>query len=70
MTLEPGSFTVTEDTSAPPLVITSDNSGNDIDGTLLSTSNPTFSTECSEPLDGGETKTCVITNAVFVSFLI
>ena len=65
-TLEPGSYTVREDTTAFPKPIGITNSGQQIDTITADIRTPQFSPDCSGTIEAGETKTCTVTNTVFI----
>jgi hypothetical protein len=66
VTLESGSYSVSEDTSLFPKSISLTNSGQSIDTVTADIRTPQFSTDCSGTIEAGETKTCTITNTVFI----
>ncbi len=66
VTLDSGSYEVTEDYSGIEGIVTEDDSGNTISGVLINVLDGqiTFSEDCSGNIALGETKTCTITNPV------
>ena len=67
VTLEPGAYEVTEDTSAVDgKIVFEDDDGNPIPPTTIDVFNGgiTFSEDCSGTIEAGETKTCTIANPV------
>jgi hypothetical protein len=66
VTLDPGSYTVTEDFSGIEGIVTEDDNGNTISGVLINVLDGqiTFSEDCAGTIEAGETKTCTITNPV------
>lgn len=66
VTLDPGSYEVTEDFSGIEGIVTEDDNGNPISGILINVLDGqiTFSEDCSGSIELGETKTCTITNPV------
>ncbi len=66
VTLNPGSYEVTEDFSGIEGIVTEDDNGNTISGILINVLDGqiTFSEDCSGTIEIGETKTCTITNPV------
>jgi len=66
VTLDPGSYEVTEDFSGIEGIVTEDDNGNPISGILINVLDGqiTFSEDCSGSIELEETKTCTITNPV------
>lgn len=66
VTLEPGSYEVTEDFSGIEGIVTEDDNGNIISGILINVLDGqiTLSEDCSGTIEIGETKTCTLTNPV------
>ena len=66
VTLNPGSYAVTEDFSGIEGIVTEDDNGNTISGVLINVldGQVTSSEGCSGSIQAGETKTCTITNPI------
>ncbi|ALI37237.1 hypothetical protein NMY3_03050 [Candidatus Nitrosocosmicus oleophilus] len=70
VTLEPGSYSVTEDFSGVGKIVTVDDIGNRLRSPItIFVNSPaiTLSGDCSGTIAAGETKTCTITNPVILS---